>query len=158
MTWLDLAEWHCTVEVCSFSPFVDFTADSTFYSCLWSSRHDLVQVPAEQGRPSQQEPRNRCQSCCRSDCLCQHQPVCLPQQHGHHGGFQSKGEVGQELLDRPDNELDGLALCTGYQFQVGSSTSPSPGCQRYLVGLELLLELLEQRVRGRLAYGYSVSL
>ena len=118
------------------------------YSYFRSSCNHLVQVLAAQNRPQKQECRDPSQSCLRPRNIRWHQLICLPEQHGHHGGYKSKGEAGEELLDRFDKELDGVAFCPGYQLQVGSIAPPSSRRQCCLVGLELLPQLLEQPVKG----------
>jgi hypothetical protein len=74
---------------------------------------------------------------------------CLP-------GWQSQGKVGEELLDRPYKELDGVAICTGYQFQVDSVASQSSGCQCRLFGMELLFELSQQPIGSLYTCTYGV--
>lgn len=84
----------------------------------------------------------------RPNALCQHQLVRLPEQHGHHGRNKSERQVGEELLDRFDKELDGLAFRPSYQLQVNPIASPSSGRQCRFTRMELLPQLLEQPVKG----------
>lgn len=55
------------------------------------------------------------------------------------GGRQPGGEVGCELLDGAEDELDGVAGGAVGQLQVGAVESSVVGGQRYLVGYVFLL-------------------